>query len=345
MKYLSKYIRMAAGILLLYSAASCTYDYFVDENNCCIYVPQVQNGTIQDFYIAFHDQTGAHMRTSHIHASFDNNELMQEGKLRFKLKPGETKVTCFAQIKELDCCVGQPYAESCLSIPPVEGAEHTFCPPSANSSAQTQATGTDPNHARFAKTSLSLIPIGHPDANKVHTIDIDEEQTYNGKITHQFKGLAGLGVTRIKICYTGLATRLFFDGRFGNFTSQDIMQASYELSASGQSGSDYSFAECYFPSSGYDINTPDNSDNALAPLKLDTYFYNGDRIIGQFSFDSSNLNDGGIDPPVDGNGNPITGSVYLKPGNQINFNYEGFTVVSIQLTEWGDIEQGGSTDM
>lgn len=90
MKFLPKYTRMTAGILLLYSLASCTYDYFVDENNLWIYVPQVKEGTIRDFYIAFHDEAGSHMRSSHIYAPFNKNELTLDGTLRFKLKPGET---------------------------------------------------------------------------------------------------------------------------------------------------------------------------------------------------------------------------------------------------------------
>ena len=348
MKFLPKYTRMTAGILLLYSLASCTYDYFVDENNLWIYVPQVKEGTI---YIAFHDEAGSHMRSSHIYAPFNKNELMLDGTLRFKLKPGETSVTCFAQIGDMPVSEGQLYSDSYLSAKPLKGAEHTFTPLPAGSKTGTQnkstATGkpTAPDQPRFSKTRLSLYPIGHPDAKKIHTIDISEENSYNGKITNEFKNFAGLGVTRIEIHYTGLATRLCFDGHFDNFTPQDKIQVSYDLPAAGQAGPDYSFSESYFPSSGYDIDAPDAPGTALTPLKVVTYFYDDNEIIGRFAFDSGNLNDGGMEPPVDENGDKIDGPVYLTPGAQLTFTYKGFTLVAIKLSEWGDIGSGGTTDM
>lgn len=340
---------MAAGLLLLYSLASCTYDYFVDENNCWISVPQIQNGSIRDFYIAFHDELGGHMRSSHIYAPFDKNELMQDGTLRFKLKVGETRATCFAQIGGMPVSEGLPYAESYLSAPPVKGSEHSFMPLPAGVGPDTQAKNgtspnTDPDQPRYLKSQIKIYPIGHPQAKEVHTVDIDEKLTYNGRIVNVFKNISNVGITRIEVRYTGLATRLFFDGRFDNFTPLDIIQASYDLSASGQSGTDYNFGESYFPSSGYDVNTPEAPETGLTPLRVDTYFYQGDNVIGWFSFDSDHP-DAGIKPPVDENGAPITGPVYLKPGTQLKFTYEGFTIVSINLSEWGDIGPGDITPM
>ena len=349
MKFLPKYTRMTAGLLLLYSLASCTYDYFEDENNLWIYVPQVKEGTIRDFYIAFHDEAGSHMRSSHIYAPFDKNELMLDGTLRFKLKPGEASVTCFAQIGDMPVSEGKPYTDSYLSAKPVEGAEHTFSPIPTGTDTQPKGTSagkpTAPGLPRFLKTRLSLYPIGHPEAKNKHTIDISEENTYNGKITNEFKDFAGMGVTRIEIHYTGLATRLCFDGHFDNFTPQDKMQVSYDLHVAGQAGPDYNFSENYFPSSGYDIDAPDAPETTLIPLKVVTYFYDGNNIIGRFSFDSGSLNDGSLNPPVDENGDKIDGPLFLKPGTQLTFTYKGFTLVAIKLSDWGDIGSGGTTDM
>ena len=167
MKFLPKYTRMTAGILLLYSLASCTYDYFVDENNLWIYVPQVKEGTIRDFYIAFHDEAGSHMRSSHIYAPFNKNELMLDGTLRFKLKPGETSVTCFAQIGDMPVSEGQLYSDSYLSAKPLKGAEHTFTPLPAGSKTGTQnkstATGKPtPISPAFPKPGCRYTPSGIP---------------------------------------------------------------------------------------------------------------------------------------------------------------------------------------
>ena len=101
----------------------------------------------------------------------------------------------------------------------------------------------------------------------------------------------------------------------------------------------------YFPSSGNDIDAPDAPGTALTPLKVVTYFYDDNEIIGRFAVDSGNLNDGGMEPPVDENGDKIDGPVYLTPGAQLTFTYKGFTLVAIKLSEWGDIGTGGTTDM
>ena len=330
MKFLPKYTRMTAGILLLYSLASCTYDYFVDENNLWIYVPQVKEGTIRDFYIAFHDEAGSHMRSSHIYAPFNKNELMLDGTLRFKLKPGETSVTCFAQIGDMPVSEGQLYSDSYLGKAPEGRRTHVHTAPGrlqnryAEQKARPRASRPTPISPAFPKPGCRYTPSGIPTQKKIHTIDISEENSYNGKITNEFKNFAGLGVTRIEIHYTGLATRLCFDGHFDNFTPQDKIQVSYDLPAAGQAGPDYSFSESYFPSSGYDIDAPDAPGTALTPLKVVTYFYDDNEIIGRFAFDSGNLNDGGMEPPVDENGDKIDGPVYLTPGAQLTFTYKGF---------------------
>ena len=47
---------MVAGVMLLsYTAVSCTNAYFLDENNCWLYVPEIQKGSIPDFTAVFHD--------------------------------------------------------------------------------------------------------------------------------------------------------------------------------------------------------------------------------------------------------------------------------------------------
>ena len=44
---------MVAGVMLLsYTAVSCTNDYFLDENNCWLYVPEIQKGSIPPFSMA-----------------------------------------------------------------------------------------------------------------------------------------------------------------------------------------------------------------------------------------------------------------------------------------------------
>lgn len=317
MSYLSKYIRMAAGlILLLCFATSCTNDYFEDENNCWIYVPQIKEGTIQDFYIAFHDANGVHMRTSHIFIPFDKNEKMRDGILRFKLKPGESAISCFAQTAGMGLTEGQPATESSITAPVLPNIEHLYAPSGP---------------LRIIKDQKFVYPIGHPEAKTPQTIDISEDHVYIGTIIHEFKDLPSI-ITRIDITYTGLATRFEFGGLFDNITPQDRTQVSYIVDRTSRETLSYS--DKYFPSSGIGL---DGTEYSPVPLQLDVLFYADNKVVGHFSDE--------ISDPTDGDGTTITGDVLLHPRQTLKFTYKGFTVTGISLVDWGDIGQGDVTPL
>lgn len=104
--------------LVIFAAVSCTYDYFEDENNFKIYIPQLQDGTIDNVLVSIHDASGTHRYTRFIEGPFDPNTIGRDGILRFKLPwGGGYKVSAFANVDETYCDRGQPHQDSHISEP------------------------------------------------------------------------------------------------------------------------------------------------------------------------------------------------------------------------------------
>ena len=176
-----------------------------------------------------------------------------------------------------------------------------------------------------------LYPIGHPDSQNQHTIDINGGQLYTGTIVHEFRDLPAQ-VTRIDIRYTGLSTRLGFNGLFGDESPDDYTLVSYAVG--GQRAVTHSFQDMYLPSSGTRL---DGAESELTPLKLDVLFYAGEAVIGHFSDE--------ISDPVDENGATVSGKVYLRPRHTLKFEYKGFTITGISLVGWEGMHPGDITPM
>lgn len=111
-----RYWRRVLGLCLIaFALIGCTYDYFLDENNFRIYIPQLQTGEIENLTIAIHDSLGKHIVTRNFESPFDNDDLMKKGILRFKLPYGDNfKISCFANYAPDALEIGHPYADSYL---------------------------------------------------------------------------------------------------------------------------------------------------------------------------------------------------------------------------------------
>lgn len=318
-----KYI--LGGLLLSGMITSCTKDYFVDENNYWIYVPEIKQRTIQDFYVAFHDKDGNHLRTRRFSEADFNEPYITDGVIRSKLKFGEVNVMCFAQLNTIAVTEGQPLSQSYLSLPPIDENKHIYT--------------TARLDCRVFHKIKTVYPIGHPLARVDDTISMNEDCVYTGYIGVNFKNLPDI-VDRVEVLYSGLATRMNFDGTMGTFASSDRVWVSYP--AAGADHSLIQFKDSFLPSAGTLISAKTDGtapQEGRTPLKLEVIFYQGDQQVGYLT--EKDL--GGEFPVTDGKGNPVTGDVFLEPRGTIEFNFEGFTLVNIQLLGWGEINPGDVT--
>lgn len=336
-----KYGRWLLGLyLMIFMMTSCTYDYFVDENNLRIYVPQIEKGEIERFYIAFHDKSGKHTLTRQIDAPFNKDELMQQGILRFKLPYGEYNISCFADYTPGSITEGNPFSDSYQKKDRIKEQSDTY-----------RSRTTNP---RSFFTDAMVYPIGHPEAAVPRTINIDENQRYKGKVITRFKKLPAV-ITRVDIYYKGLSTKYSFDGIFNRFSPNDRILASFDV-ASNTSGTLTEFHNIINPSAGTNFGVMPSISNAVKhalvgeePMELDIRLFDtNNNLVGLIPFTMADFEDfkanNPTKVPVDSAGNPIE-NLILKPQDTILFTFEGFTVVSIQLYGWGDIIEGGGTPM
>ncbi|RHV94453.1 hypothetical protein DXA95_08710 [Odoribacter sp. OF09-27XD] len=309
---------LLGGLLLGCMAVSCTKDYFLDENNYWIYVPQIKDRSIQDFYVAFHDAAGNHLRTSRLAAADFNQPYVTDGIIRSKLKPGETNVMCFAQLNTIEVTEGQPLADSWLALPVVDKKAGIYAPGKLD--------------CRMLQKVAEVLPIGHAGARVADTVDIKEDLVYLGTLVLKFKKLPKV-VDRVEVIYSGLATRMSFSGSFTTFTPGDRVKASYlPLHQSDNE----EFKDSFLPSSGTLLEgvAPERP-----PLGLEVFFYSGEDQVGYFT--EKNLSENC--PVTDGNGEPLPKPWFLEPRHTVSFCFEGFTMVSVQLVGWEDIGQGETT--
>lgn len=334
-----KYGRWLLGLcLMIFMMTACTYDYFEDENNLRVYVPQIERGEIDLFYISFHNKAGKHILTRQLVAPFTKDDLMKQGVLRFKLPYGEYNVSCFADYTPESIIEGNSFSDSYQKKDPVDHPDVYL------------SRTTNP---RSFLTTATVYPIGHPESTVHRTINIDDNQRYKSKIVTKFEELPA-AITRIDIYYKGLATKYLFNGIFDRFSLNDRILASFDV-ASNTVGNITECHDVINPSVGTvfgtmaPLNRAANHSISQEPLELDIRFFDiNNNLIGAIPFTTTDFEDFKINHPtkvpVDDAGNPIE-SLVLKPQNTILFTFKGFTVIGIQLYGWGDIIEGGATPM
>lgn len=332
--------------LLSFTLFSCTYDYFEDENNFLVYVPQIKEGTISNYYISFHDEAGNHVvtRTISLPIDFSNikNTSLQEGILKFKIKPGNYTITSFADCTLDKIVQGESFDNSCK--------EESVCDPSqfgANNNICADDYIICETNPRFLLTKgVTVYPIGHEQSNMPVEIDMNEKTRYKGRVDIDFVGL-GSQVARIDIAYKGVGSMLHFNGYVGIHNDNDRVYASYKT-AEFMSGNTISLNNnLLYPSAGCETNIVTRSvPSTQLPLELAVTLYDSSNaIIGEFEFTNADFMALSADKkPKDENGNPLT-SLILEPRKTIKFTFKEFIVVSIELTGWGDTINGGVTPM
>lgn len=326
---LRKLLHGGCLLLIMTLAGSCTFDYFVDETNFRLIVPQMEKGEITHLYVAFHKldnsgEDGSHVLTRKISAPFDRDS-MRSGVLRFKLPVGQYDVSVFADHDRDLISEGLSLATSYKGARPLDEEKHIYTP-----------TPTTPRAVYLR--NVSVYPMGHPDARIEHRADLIPETRFKGKINCRFEDLPPV-LTDIRITYKGHSTRYDFDGVFRNFHPEDITQADFNTVTSLTSDGAVVCSSMLFPSTGSVHAARSRSDDPQNIALYVEFFSNG-FYAGNASFTQDDLLALAPDKrPVDEEGNPIT-QLVLHPRSTITFTFKGFTLIGIDLVGWGDIDTG-----
>lgn len=86
--------------LLLYK--SCTYDYFIDETNYWLVVPEVRDDLVNDCRVLVYNKAGALVAEKHAVAPFSTNPRYDRGEFVFRLPPDEYKIYCYTDGDSLE---------------------------------------------------------------------------------------------------------------------------------------------------------------------------------------------------------------------------------------------------
>jgi hypothetical protein len=323
--------------LMLFVAGSCTYDYFEDETNFRLYVPQIERGEIGRFYVSFHRldgrDAGAHVITREVSAPFDENESLRAGILKFKLPPGRYEISTFADYGDGLITVGEPFASSSKSVAIYDGG----------SRGGNVYTVSDTQPRALFLRNTQVYPIGHPDSETQVEANIDETCRFKGRIFCRFIDLPET-ITGVEITYGGLATHYDFDGVFRRFSDEDVIFRNHPLANAWVDG-DAVVSDRVYPSAGLDHSPQDVTRVGVGEqVALQIAFYNGANRRGTAYFTSADLatitDPGAL--PTDENGDPVT-ELVLSPRGELYFTFKDFTVISISLEPWDDINTGGVT--
>lgn len=302
------------SIVSVFLLMSCTYDYFEDENNLRIYVPEIKDKSIKDFVIVFHDHSGKHVLSKHYKYPYNSDELVSNGILRFKVLPGDYTVSCFANTVD---------SLKSLKINANDGP--------ANAAVQMELINGDlykPSTALRKKLQIGVNApfLGTP--LRIDTIGIGEENIHVGKIEYQFKGLPS-SITKIEIYTYNLSTQLTFENIRRQASENDVVYLNFNPKEHISPKGIPSISDFFFPS------VPSGAGD-YKKLRVYTRFFDSDNnLMGEYS-----------DPlpkTRDEHGNDI--EPVLMPQKKLWILFDGFFVTEVKLSEWGDIIDGGITPM
>ncbi len=315
--------------LIVLSAGSCTHDYFVDETNFRIHVPQIENSEISKFYVSFHADNGKHVLTRQIDAPFDRDDFTKQGILRFKLPPGNYRMSCFAEYTPGSITEGKPITESFKTQLCADETQGVYW-----------SSETCP---RSLFADITALPMGDPAGKVPVEVDIDDTHCFKGEIVSQFKNLPA-AITRVELLYGGLGSKYCFDGVFDCFGAADKLTFAFDP-LQHTSGNMVAYHDMIYPSSGVSFGADPSHVDHGAPLELTVRFFQGTYMIGTASFTSADLAAlPAHKKPTDGQGNPLT-DLILYPQQTMIFTFEGFTLVGIELRPWNGIVPGETTPM
>ncbi len=312
--------RLALAVTAIVTMWSCTYDYFVDESNLRIYIPQIVSQEIDNVLVTVHDASGVLQGSLPLlEAPF--GFYATDGIISFKVPIGEGyRVSCFANVDpNSDYNIGS-FVESYIGEP------------KADNDGQMYYAGSDVRMVLL--DNITAYPLNYPDSMLVRTANLNDSTEYKAGLYCSFSGLPD-NVQYIKASYyTG--THIYFDGIYRRKTDgwvtvdglytptvQDTLKVIPVMPVFASPGVHYADSTIY--------------DSAREKVNLDIYYYDSSmNLIGRTypigendDFDYGTLPDG---TPWDG---------VLQPNQLACFHISGFLAVGISLKPWEGEVTGG----
>lgn len=186
-------IVLFAIVTIIISYTSCTYDYFEDETNYIVFVPEVYDKTVRDCRVMIYNEAGVLVGEKSATAPFDKDPRIQIGQFAFRLQqPGDYKVYCYTNTDSLTFAETGSFDRASFKMNLIEGSDNYM----------------QPSDMYFQKLEHT---VEHPAFLIVDTTDI---KRYTGRITVRYKNfpayLADLSkVEKIHTTAEGIGTKQY----------------------------------------------------------------------------------------------------------------------------------------
>lgn len=208
---------------------SCTHDYFEDQTNYRVFVPEVQQNSVNDCRVLVYDQSGALAGERYAAAPFDGDTRTAAGLFAFRLPPGRYTVYCYTNTEGIRFDSPQSLASASFRQIRIEEAEE----PEAHS---------QPSDVFWEKLNPEIFFYRL-------TVDTVQLERYVGRVTVRFKNFPHpvSGIARSRLFASEIATvqPLSTDTVTARNTETDCMLSFDPLSPQSQ---DFEVEHLYFPS-------------------------------------------------------------------------------------------------
>jgi hypothetical protein len=165
-KYWILIVFFTTGFTLLLLCTACTYDYFEDENNYVVYVPEMRDKTVDNCRVMIYDRSGLLVGDKSA-VTLTSDPKLKLGLFSFRLPVGNYRVYCYANIEGVSFSGEKTYETSAFSL--LEDAvEKCYLQPS------------DVFYDKFEHTVQSP---------GIHHFDTTAIERYIGRITVRFKNI------------------------------------------------------------------------------------------------------------------------------------------------------------
>lgn len=159
-------IVLVTCVTVLFSITSCTYDYFADETNYLVFVPEVLDNSITDCRVMVYTESGKLVRERYAAAPWGKDPREQIGLFGFRLPQGDYKVYCYTNTDSVYFSETGSLESSHFALKEKEIGSDMYI---------------EPSDILFHKLTPTII---HPGILKTDTAVVKK---YTGRITVRFK--------------------------------------------------------------------------------------------------------------------------------------------------------------
>ncbi|NDV84133.1 FimB/Mfa2 family fimbrial subunit [Bacteroides sp. 51] len=218
-----------ACIASIFSYTACTYDYFVDETNYIVYIPEVKDKTIDGCRVMVYDKSGLLVGDKSTSTSTHDTKIPL-GLFTFRLPVGDYKVYCYANTDGVAFSDENSYETSAFSL----------------LSHETGDSYSQPSDVFF---DILEHTVKHPGILVSDTAAIER---YVGRITVRFKNFPFdiTNLASIDLLAEGVATKQYLkhDTLTTYIAEGDVMKHTNDLSTISLAGGVLEVDHRYFPS-------------------------------------------------------------------------------------------------